>query len=37
MILDAINGGFAPTLFGVLVAATIVAIWMAAAPSRPPQ
>ena len=37
MILDAINGGFAPTLFGVLVAATIVAIWMAAAPSRPPR
>ena len=37
MILDAISGGFAPTLFGLLVAATIVAIWMAIAPSSAPR
>ncbi len=37
MILEAISGAFAPTLFGVLVAGTIVAIWMAIAPSSAPR
>ena len=37
MTLDVISTGFAPTLFGVLVAATIAAIWMAIAPSSAPR
>ena len=37
MLFEMINGALAPTIFGVLVAATIVAIWMALSPASSPR
>ncbi len=37
MLIEIINGAFAPTFFGILVAATIVAIWMSLSPAGSPR
>lgn len=37
MLIELTSGTLAPLLFGLLVAATVVAIWMAISPSRSPQ
>lgn len=37
LLLELINGAFAPALFGLLVTATILAIWMALSPASAPR